>query len=295
MKQQFEDFKFKPQTLETIEIADSIIEEYEGQGFTLTCRQLYYQFVARGLLENTERSYKNLLTAVNKGRLAGLLDWESIEDRTRNLERNSHFRNPVDGLQALRNSYGLDMWTNQDHRVEVWIEKEALVGVIEDICTELDVPFFACRGYVSQSEQYRAGQRIRERYLIGGQKTVILHLGDHDPSGIDMTRDNDDRVWMFTEWLDDVVSVDRIALNMDQVQEYSPPPNPAKFKDSRFRAYVAEYGRSSWELDALEPTVIVGLIREHVDRWRDQDRWQERVDQYDSDIETIEAFIEDAS
>ena len=140
----------------------------------------------------------------------------------------------------------------------MWIEKEALIGVVERPCVELDVPFFACRGYVSQSEQWRAGERYRL-----GVPTVVLHLGDHDPSGIDMTRDNRERLWTFAR-SSEQVEVHRIALNMDQVEELDPPENPAKLTDSRAGDYVARFGNASWELDALPPDYIDRLIREHV-------------------------------
>jgi hypothetical protein len=110
-----------------------------------------------------------------------------------------------------------------------------------------------------------AGQRFN-RYLDRGQRPVIIHLGDHDPSGIDMTRDIVDRQGMFA---DDAIIVERIALNMDQVEQYNPPPNPAKLTDSRSTDYISEYGRSSWELDALEPRVIRQLIETTVARYTD--------------------------
>lgn len=71
-----------------------------------------------------------------------------------------------------------------------------------------------------------------------------------------------------------LTKVRRIALNMDQVDQYSPPPNPAKITDSRARGYIARYGRSSWELDALDPVTIGDLIRAHVLEYRDERRWQ---------------------
>lgn len=273
-KIQYVEKNFREKSLAIIGIANEIIGDYRRQGFNLTLRQLYYQFVARDLLPNTERSYKNLGSIVNDGRLAGLIDWNAIEDRTRNVTAWRHYDNPMQAIQSVRDSYDIDMWTNQAHRVEVWIEKEALVGVINNVCGQLDVPYFACRGYVSQSEQWRAGQRFRWNN-DDGQETIVLHLGDHDPSGMDMTRDNDQRLAMFSHF-EDCVTVKRIALNMDQIEEYDPPPNPAKLTDARAGEYVAEYGYDSWELDALEPAVITQLITDEVNKIRDMDLWRER-------------------
>lgn len=289
MKQTFIDRKFKPATLEVIKRANVIIDEYAAQGFTLTLRQLYYQFVRRNWITNTRASYNRLGTIVSDGRLAGYIDWSAIEDRTRNVRYNAHFDSPSDAVRAVHEQYGIDMWANQPFRVEVWIEKEALIGVIERVCKSHDVPFFACRGYVSQSEQYAAGMRARSHFNRGSQETVILHLGDHDPSGIDMTRDNTDRLALFAGYRGKP-HVERIALNMEQVNQYQPPRNPAKVTDTRFKNYSDQYGEASWELDALEPRVIADLIDEHVMKWRDHDQWlemRERVTSHRSRLEDI--------
>ena len=286
MKERFIDKNFRAATLAIIITANKIIEEYRDQGFILTLRQLYYQFVARDLIPNTERSYKRLGSIVNDGRLAGLIDWLAIEDRTRNVRGNTHWNSPAEIIEAARRGYAIDMWENQEVRVEVWIEKNALIGIIEGVCDELDVPYFACIGYVSQSEQWRAYKRHE-----ANQRTIVLHLGDHDPSGIDMTRDNQERLDTFhggSPWTE----VKRIALNMDQVDEYGPPPNPAKVTDSRFDSYLRDYGSESWELDALEPSVMVDLIRSTIDEYRDPDLWEDKITELAEDKATLDAIIE---
>ena len=240
----------------TINMANEIISSYREQGFDLTLRQLYYQFVSRDLTPNTERSYKNLGTVIDKARKAGMIDWEAIVDRTRSLRGNNHWESPSQIVRACAVQFRYDLWENQENRVEVWIEKDALVGVIQGVCSRWDVDYFACRGYNSQSEQWRAGRRLK-RYREQGQNPIVLHLGDHDPSGIDMTDDNRGRLTMFSG---DVVEVRRLALNMDQVEQYGPPPNPTKLSDSRAEEYVRRFGHECWELDALEPRTIVDLI-----------------------------------
>lgn len=172
-------------------------------------------------------------------------------------------------MRSAASSFSIDKWADQDYRPEVWIEKDALVGVIEDVCTALDINYFSCRGYTSQSEMWAAGQRL-QRYDGAGQLPVVINLGDHDPSGIDMTRDIEDRLELFTGHAE----VARIALNMAQIETYNPPPNPAKLTDSRAEGYVARYGPSSWELDALEPTVIAETIERTILRYRDDARWE---------------------
>lgn len=274
---------FRPRSIYLIDLANEIIADYEAQGFDLTLRQLYYQMVARDEIPNTPHSYDNLGALINDARLAGLVDWDSITDRTRNIRANSHWSSPKDILKAAASSFRLDRWKNQRYRPEVWVEKDALIGVIATVCEPLDIPHFACRGYTSQSEMWAAAQRIRG-HMEAGYIPQIFHLGDHDPSGIDMSRDIEDRLNKFINhdleeadycpsWFDGAIPFERLALNHDQIRRYSPPPNPAKMTDSRAGEYVKQYGESSWELDALPPTVIAGLINDAVDGIRDQARW----------------------
>ena len=264
-RRKYKDIRFQAKSLDTIDKVNSIVAEYEAQGYELTLRQVYYQLVARGFIPNNERSYKNLGNLINDGRLAGLIDWYAIVDRTRNLRGNSHWDRPEDVIDSARYSYMLDRWENQPNYVEVWVEKDALIGIVSQICRELDVPHFSCRGYTSQSEMWSAAQRfIRQDYR--GSRTII-HLGDHDPSGIDMTRDIQERMDMFGA----DVFVKRVALTMEQIETFCPPPNPTKLSDARASGYIREYGHECWELDALEPKVITSLIRNEVTALLDTD------------------------
>jgi len=272
--------EFRAGSLAMIEQANSIIAAYQEQGFTLTLRQLYYQFVSRDLIANQQSEYKRLGSVINDARLAGLIDWEAIEDRTRNVRTHAFWESPQSIMDVVAQQYAENAWAEQPHHVEVWIEKDALLGVVEPVCTRWRIPYFACRGYVSQSEQYSAGKRFA-RIDHKGRSPVVLYLGDHDPSGMDMTRDHVDRLAMFARW---PVEVRRLALNMDQIEQFRPPPNPAKDTDSRAGKEIApgvytpgsyrdQYGDSSWELDALEPTVIDRLIEGELEGLIDRERW----------------------
>jgi hypothetical protein len=271
-KIKYQEKAFHPSSLGLIEICNGVIAEYLAQGFILTLRQLYYQLVSRDIIPNKQTEYKRLGSIVNDARLAGLIDWNSIEDRTRNLRSLGHWDTPQSIVSSAAEQYRLDMWAGQEWRPEVWIEKDALLGVIEGVCEEFDVPFFSCRGYTSQSEMWGASVRLL-RHAKAGQIPIIFHLGDHDPSGKDMTRDIRDRMEMFTGG----IKLDRLALNMDQVDQYRPPPNPAKTTDSRYAGYIAEFGEESWELDALEPKVIAALIRVAVQGLIKGPAWKESL------------------
>jgi hypothetical protein len=269
----YQPWRFQAAQAAIVRQANAICAELAEQGYDMTLRQLYYQFVARDLLPNTTLAYDRLGDIVNKARLAGHMDWESIVDRTRNLRQLGHYDTPAAMIAEDAQVYRLDKWDTQPSRVEVWVEKDALAGVIAQVANRLDVAWFACRGNVSQSEMWIAAQRFLG-YIAAGQRVVVLHLGDHDPNGIDMTRDIADRLQRFVEHdrpgAGDEVEVRRVALTYAQVQQYAPPPNPAKEADSRFAAYVSQFGDQSWELDALQPAVIDALVEDAVLQVRDE-------------------------
>ena len=270
-KIQYKQINFQKKSLDLIELVNQVVDEYSAQGYELTLRQVYYQLVARGYIPNNERSYKNVGSLINDGRLAGLIDWHSVTDRTRNLRKESHWDNPADVIASARYSYNLDKWKGQPNYVEVWVEKDALVDIVGQACSPLDTPYFSCRGYTSQSEMWSAAQRfIRQEQR---EKRIIIHLGDHDPSGIDMTRDIQERLELFGA----DVYVKRVALTMNQIQTYNPPPNPAKITDSRASKYIDQFGDESWELDALEPKVITDLIKKQVTMYRNDDIYRRYV------------------
>lgn len=275
---QYIEKRFGPVNLEIVAQANKIIAEYDAEGLTLTLRQLFYQFVARGLAPNSEKTYRKLSKVISDARLAGLVSWQAIEDRTRFLREQPNWENPEEILDSCASQFRVDKWATQPCRVEVWIEKDALTGVIDQICKQLQVPYLSCRGYTSQSEQWRAGMRFA-KYIDQGQEVHVLHLGDHDPSGIDMTRDNQDRVNMFT--FQQGVTFNRLALNIDQVRKYNPPPNPTKPSDSRTGGYEAKFGKTCWELDALDPKLLARLVKTNVLKLRDEAAWlkAEKVEQ----------------
>jgi hypothetical protein len=282
----YQSIHFSATSRAAIHAANTILQEYVVRGLIVTLRQLYYQFVARALLPNRQSEYKRLGSIINDARLAGLIDWDHLQDRTRNLTRLSHWEHPGGVIETAAQSYHRDLWAGQENYVEVWIEKDALVGVIEGVSEEYDAPYFSCRGYTSQSEMWSAGQRLLKR-VEQGQTVHILRLGDHDPSGLDMSRDIEARLMLFLGRRAGMLRLHRIALNIEQVRKYNPPPNPAKVTDSRSGPYIAEFGRESWELDALDPDVLTDLIRENILLYLDLSLFQEQRTQQESEREIL--------
>lgn len=262
-----------------------IIDEYTAAGFRLTLRQLYYQLVSANIISNTERSYKNLGNLVSNARLCGQLDWNAIEDRIRRPVINPEFDDLDDLIQGALASYRLPRLDGQSEYVELWVEKDALAGVLQPIVRKYHIVLMVNRGYSSQSAMYEAGKRIdnaRDRY--GCDRATVLYLGDLDPSGEDMVRDIDDRLGMFASGF---VRVVKVALTIEQVTEFGLPPNPTKLSDSRAKAFIQEYGRSSWEVDALPPKVLNNLITEALEGIVDLDKMDKWIDREGEDKERL--------
>lgn len=269
---------------------NKIINVYLAQGYVLSVRQIYYQMVAGGEIPNNLNSYQKIAQAINDGRTYGLIDWDAIEDRNRTIQTRSHWNHPSEILRDAVDWWHMDMWENQDERVIVIVEKAALEGVLGTACNKYDVPLLAARGYPSVSI-------LREMALehIGRnnhQPHTILHFGDHDPSGIDMTRDLEERLMLFSHDQDVDLTIQRCALNMDQVEEMKPPPNPAKSKDARFADYVKKFGHISWELDAIKPAALDALVTKEITRRIDPDLWEERRLQVEDQREKLRIFTE---
>jgi len=289
----YQDIKIRGAGLALINKMNSIIAEYEAAGYSLTLRQVYYQLVARGIIPNNERSYKMVSDYMSHGRLAGLIDWHAIEDRTRYIRRLNHWDNPADIINSAANSYRIDLWDTQPQYIEVWVEKDALIGIVEQVAQRFDVPCFSCRGYTSQSEMWAAAQRLSFASKNGKRPCTVIHLGDHDPSGLDMTRDIRERLILFAS-ADLELTINRIALNMDQVELYNLPPNTAKITDTRFTKYVNEYGETSWELDAIEPIQLDGLIENTIEYYIDKkemNKQRKRMEEEKEQLAEAEDFI----
>lgn len=276
MKQAYKDIRFNRSTLELINFLDKLIGEYQAAGYTLSVRQLYYQLVARNVVPNTEQSYKRVASIINDARLAGMLDWDAVEDRNRDVQVRPRWSSGSDILMGCARQFHMDLWDSQDHRVFVIVEKAALAGILEPTCRQYDVPLLAARGYPSVSIVREMALDHVQAAINNGQRTLILHLGDHDPSGIDMTRDLEERFTLFLGGYTPEFELRRIALTRDQVDEQKPPPNPAKTTDSRYFSYRDEHGSESWELDALKPDYIVGLVRGEIEENIDFDAWDRR-------------------
>lgn len=268
MKEQFIDSNFRSSSLQLLKQCNDIAEEYMTDGLTLTLRQLYYQLVSKNIVPNTDKSYKRIGGLVSKARLAGLMDWSAIEDRTRQPKKASEWDSISDLMDSALYSFRLPRMQGQNTYVELWVEKDALAGVLEPIARENHIVLMVNRGYSSQSAMYESYKRIESKMdEYDCVRACILYLGDLDPSGEDMVRDIQDRMDQFGV----EVTVKKVALTIDQVFQYDLPPNPAKLTDSRAKEFILKYGTDSWEVDALSPRELKMLVEIDLTRLLDQE------------------------
>lgn len=284
----YQHFNFRQDRLDLIEKINVMIQEYADQGIHhLSVRQIYYQLVAADYFANTLANYNKIGNVISDGRMAGLISWDKIVDRNRTLYGTSTWDDPAAALRAMRRKYALDKWHDQEWRPTVLVEKAALEGVVGSMCNNLQVDYMAVRGYNSMSEAWSLGQRFA-RYYMKGQRPIVFYLGDHDPSGLDMTEDHRNRLSLFCGT---PVIVQRLALNFDQIEKYNPPHNVAKDTDSRYEEYRKRFGDESWELDALNPLIIQELIRDAILLIRDEAKWDANLAREVDDLRAIDDMI----
>lgn len=289
MKEAFIDWNPNTRTKDRLEQAIAICNEYWNQGYRLTLRQLYYQMVSRNYIANNEKSYNQIGDIVSKARMAGMIDWSAIADHGREVAEVTAFDSVADVLRAAQHAFKLDHWKGQANHVEVWCEKDALTSVLEPICSEMHVNYLACRGYSSATAMYEASRRFRS-VIRQGRKPVVVYAGDHDPSGIDMSRDCTERLSLLSR---EGVEVERIALNIDQVRRHNLPPNPAKTTDSRAGDYIEQFGRESWELDALDPATLDGMIRDAIESRLDRKTYDGVIEAEREQQQALDGLIDE--
>lgn len=261
----------RPETEEIIAQAKAILEEYQPTPMSL--RQVYYQLVARQVIENRESSYKGLSRKLVEARREGIIPWEWLEDRTRHARGGGHFySDPSQYLAVLKynaaNGYARDVWDVQADYVEVWVEKDALSGLFADAIAPYDLTLNVGKGFSSASEVYLVAKRLKAEADRTGRTPIMLYFGDFDPSGEDMVRDLRCRL------LDDfgcTVDMSKCALTYEQVQQYNLPPDFTKAKDSRAKKHIERYGDIAVELDALRPDVLRQMITTAVESVLDMD------------------------
>lgn len=266
----YRDIRFTAERAARIVQIAKILSEYTAR---VTVRQAYYRLVAAGLIPNRQAEYDKVQSVITDARYAGLIDWNAIEDRNREPLRPSEWASARDVLESAVKSFRLNRWATQPFYVELWVEKAALAGVLEPISTDYHMTLMINRGYSSASAMKESAERIKHRGE--GKRPVVLYVGDFDPSGNDMVRDIRERLAEFG--CPSHLDVRKIALTWEQIQQYQPPPNPAKLTDSRASEYIAQYGDECWEVDALPPNDLDLLVRTTINAYVDKKAMQDTI------------------
>lgn len=338
MKVRFRKIRLSPENKKRLQQINDIIIEYQNQGYRLTLRQLYYQLVSRDIIPNKQAEYAKLSKVLVEGRMAGIVDWAAIEDRLRVAEKPPAWDSPQDIMEGVINQYEKPRMKGQENYLEVWVEKDALSGVLSVVTEKYHVPILVNRGYSSVSAIYDSYKRFRNA-LESGQKVKIIYLGDHDPSGMDMIRDVTERplemLLSQCDFIEDVYDkahiddeelkdnleyeyadddeccdideddkeykefnplkafiksrfeVIPVALTRAQIQQYNPPPNPAKRTDPRSKGFIQKHGSQSWEVDALRPEVLNAILEFAINSRIDESLYEEVLKEEKDDIKKL--------
>ncbi|MBL8726658.1 MAG: hypothetical protein JNK49_21635 [Planctomycetes bacterium] len=233
----------------------SALVEIVREGAPMTVRQIYYQAVTKGLIDKTEQQYKAIGRLLVLMRRDGTIDYQDIADNTRWMRKPTSYGSIEDALAQTARIYRRQVWADLECRVEVWLEKEALAGVLVDVTAKWDVPLMVTRGYPSLSYLHSAGEAIR----ASGLETFIYYFGDHDPSGVDIARHVAESL---AEFAGDVsVTFTPVAIRKEQIRIFNLPTRPTKSSDSRAR----DWEGGSVEVDALHPDVLRSLANDVIE------------------------------
>ncbi len=236
-----------------------------GEYARLSVRQLYYQLVARGVIEKTEAAYKRVCDVSAQMRLDGSLDYRQIVDG----HRSRRIVDAHDGLTAAltdtKDFYRRNYWRDQPRTVEVWCEKDALSGVIAPVCDEYGVTYVATRGFPSITLRYESAMALRQ----AGKPAHIYYFGDHDASGWGISANLEQELRAHGA----EVTVYRVALEPAQIRQYTLPTRPGKWSDSRHARFAATYGDACVELDALPPAVLTDLVERVIVQEIEWEQW----------------------
>lgn len=275
-----------------VEEVKKIVSQYSTR---LTLRQIYYQLVSKHLIQNKIGQYKRLSRILVQARHDSEIEWDSIEDRTREAtggDKNysspeTVFEEAKEYLKECWEYYSLPFWKDQPKYVEIWFEKQALSGIFDEATDGYHVVQLACKGYSSHTMGYELKKRL-SRSQVQGKEIHIVYFGDHDPSGVDIYRFIQDMCERFG--LD--IKFHRAGITTEQIEKYNIPPMMAKTTDSRYDGFVAEHGTDVVELDALDPNVLIKIVREEIEKRLDHDIREKVMEEEEENQDKIKEMVE---
>jgi hypothetical protein len=280
-----------------VEATNKIIAQYDVR---LTVRQIYYRLISPPfqLFANKLSNYKGFDKILTRAREKGEVNWRKIEDRSRTtIGGDSGFDSPELFTDAMIvwtkrawENYTRPAWKDQSKYVEVWVEKDALATLVSNVADGFRVLTYPSRGYSSFT---RVMEAIEDRFeeVPEDRSLTLIHLTDHDPSGLDMTRDVERRIREY--WgSSDRVEIERVALTFEQVKKFDLAPNPTKMADPRSQNYHAQYGNQCWELDALPPDALEKIVKLAILKHIDAGTWDANMEQIDREKKQLQKKFE---
>jgi hypothetical protein len=222
----------------------------------MTVRQVFYQATVCGLVEKEESGYAKVQTDLVQMRRSGELPYGWLADNTRWQRKPRTFDSVEEALQETARLYRKALWSDAECYVEIWLEKDALAGVIWPVTSEYDVPLMVARGYASLSFLHDAAEAIGDLDV----PTFIYHLGDFDPSGVNAGEKIEETLREMAPAAE--ITFERIAVMPAQIRTWNLPTRPTKRSDSRSKGF----GEISVELDAIAPDQLRGLVRAAIEQ-----------------------------
>ena len=229
----------------------------------MTVRQVFYQLVVRGVIDKTEAEYQGtVIRLLTDMRIRGELDWDTIVDESRRARVTQTFDSVTDALNDTARFYRRSALRECPDYIEVWLEKDALAGVVYDVVAQYDVPLMVSRGMPSITFLWGSFNHIAHA-ARAGKRTTIYQLGDHDPSGGLIPQNLYRRL---NEWSveNDIEPprVIRLALTESQIGEHNLPTRPTKRIGNR---HAYRFAGDSVELDAMQPRTLRDLVRQSIE------------------------------
>jgi hypothetical protein len=227
-----------------------------------TCRSVFYQCVSAGVVEKLESEYTaTVCRLLGDMRRAGEIPFEWVTDNTRWAHVPQTYASLEEAIKDLQDNYLLDYWQNQPEHVEIWTEKDAMVGVLYPETSQWHIPLQVTRGYPSISYLHSTAQTIAAKH----RPAHIFYLGDHDPSGTDISRATEEGLREFAPNAE--IYFERIAVTREQIAQYNLPTRPTKETDRRRKNFKGD----SVEVDALRPSVVRSLVQSAIAPHMDPD------------------------
>jgi hypothetical protein len=256
-------------TTKLIDAAVGILAEE----YPMTIRQLFYRLVSAGLLENNRAQYQLVSRIMTKARDDGRVEYEWLVDRSRPEYKATVFDDAAEYAEAVKQSYRKDYWATQPNHVEIWVEKDSIIGSIEPTTKDLGVVVRVGRGFVSTTRVHEIAEHFN-RTLASGKSITVFYLGDWDPSGANIETDVENRVR--AQGSGDF-HMERLAIFKRDIRRFKLPPLRVKDTDPRSAAFAAEYGKDCVELDALPPDELRRRINNAVNDLIDHDLWDRAI------------------